>query len=637
MIKMDSKKAYLLIPLIALSLFNSISVVNSNYCENINLDSQQYTINTNNLNICDVYLKNNSQLIVNNASNITISGAVQVYNNSKIIISNSEISLKNNITLYNSSLILNNTKLNVDHGKQFQLNTKSKIILINSNITSNNLEIILNQSSLNFSLTVFHGKIRIIPLSSSNLSISTSSGFDFILSTQGINAFINSSTFSMSFSIDFSNSISIQIPHGYFKYWNSTVSLPEYFRNNKIEVFNSYINPPELASELLLLKEGNYTIYDSVNLIISLFDINSNITDLIGGYFTKKSFIFSNKTFINLINTEIKKWRLYFDKIKNVYLSNSSNVDIYTSNNVELKAYNVKLIGNIYSKDNSKLILNRSSIIGKVTLRNNALLIAKDSSISDLNNIMTLENASAYFSSIDKIQYATKSNITVFDMYGTVAVIAANNSTYLKFFKINIEPVTKYPKVHTVLIGFENRNGLIATFYLNNLPNGLYNVSLEVFASNNLNLISSMIMKITTGINPQPPRAPNLIANVSGYPSLSWMDNNEFYIPVLGYNIYRGESPYSLKKIATIEGNIYSYIDTSASKDVQYYYAITAFNEYGESNFSNIVPVKVPSKTSYKELFLIYEWIPALGLIAMIMFLVGLIITRSKNKKQLLS
>jgi hypothetical protein len=634
---MEDKKAYLILILLALNIFNSSQIVKAPSCENINLDSQQYTINTNGLYICDIYLKNNAQLIINNSSNITISGMVQANNNSKIVINNSEINFKNNITLYKSSLILNNTKLNVDYGIQFKSFNKSEIILTNSSISSNNFEMVLNESSLNSSLVAFYGKIRITPLSSSNLSIRSSSGFDLILYDQGINAFINSSTFSISLAINFGNSVSIQIPHGYFKYWNSTLLKPQYFQNNRIEVFNSYINPPELNSEILLLNKGNYTIYDSVNLIISIFDINSKITNLSTGYFLKKNFILSNETFINLINTEIKKWRLYFSKIKDVYLANSSNIDIYIDDNVGLKAYNVRLIGLIYAKGNSKLMLNKSSIVDKVILRNNAKIIAVDSSISDLNNIIVFNNASAYFSSIDKIQYTSKSNITAFDLYGTVAVIAANNSTYLKFFKITIAPVTKYPKAYTALIGFENRNGLIATFYLNNLPNGLYNISLEVSASNNFNLVSSLTIKINTGINPQPPQAPSLIASVSGYPSLSWIDNNPFYIPVLGYNIYRGESPNSLKKIATAEGNIYSYIDTSASKDVQYYYAITAFNEYGESNFSNIIPVKVPSKTSYKELFLIYEWIPALGLIAIIMFLIGLIITRSKNKKQSIS
>jgi len=73
--------------------------------------------------------------------------------------------------------------------------------------------------------------------------------------------------------------------------------------------------------------------------------------------------------------------------------------------------------------------------------------------------------------------------------------------------------------------------------------------------------------------------------------SLKWSDNSE---DELGFNIYKKpiyDTAYV--KIAELAENITTYVDTTFETDVEYAYRVSAYNEKGESEFSNEDFVKV--------------------------------------------
>lgn len=72
---------------------------------------------------------------------------------------------------------------------------------------------------------------------------------------------------------------------------------------------------------------------------------------------------------------------------------------------------------------------------------------------------------------------------------------------------------------------------------------------------------------------------------------LNWSDNSE---NESGFNIYRKPILDSaFVRVAEVSANISEYIDTSIETDVEYAYRISAWNEAGESEFSNSASIKV--------------------------------------------
>ena len=64
------------------------------------------------------------------------------------------------------------------------------------------------------------------------------------------------------------------------------------------------------------------------------------------------------------------------------------------------------------------------------------------------------------------------------------------------------------------------------------------------------------------------------------------------------YNIYRGETESNISLLTNLDGNDTDYIDNSIEKGVTYYYYVTAVNDVGESDPSNIESILVTTKPS---------------------------------------
>ncbi len=67
---------------------------------------------------------------------------------------------------------------------------------------------------------------------------------------------------------------------------------------------------------------------------------------------------------------------------------------------------------------------------------------------------------------------------------------------------------------------------------------------------------------------------------------------------ISGYKIYRGKSKDSISLFVSVDRNVTEYLDDSIEKGVRYYYYITAVNEVGESNRTDIKSIRVTTKPS---------------------------------------
>ena len=100
--------------------------------------------------------------------------------------------------------------------------------------------------------------------------------------------------------------------------------------------------------------------------------------------------------------------------------------------------------------------------------------------------------------------------------------------------------------------------------------------------------------KVSFSSNANNPQSTEVVAGTGTAPqvSLGWSPSTS---QVTGYNVYRGTSPGSYSKINSGLDPNTTYIDTTVSPGMTYYYAATAVNSSGvESSFSAPVEVAVP-------------------------------------------
>ncbi len=93
-----------------------------------------------------------------------------------------------------------------------------------------------------------------------------------------------------------------------------------------------------------------------------------------------------------------------------------------------------------------------------------------------------------------------------------------------------------------------------------------------------------------------PPNAPsNLTATVvsSSEVDLFWKDNSDNED---GFKIERKVSGGTYETVATVGADKITYRDSGLTKGVVYYYRVKAFNDKGDSDYSNEVSVKIPSE-----------------------------------------
>ena len=79
-------------------------------------------------------------------------------------------------------------------------------------------------------------------------------------------------------------------------------------------------------------------------------------------------------------------------------------------------------------------------------------------------------------------------------------------------------------------------------------------------------------------------------------------------MPISGYYILKGTSLTNMKVIYKVSYSINSYIDTNVTPGRGYYYAVVAFNIIGNSTFSNIVYVYLPSTNNSYDFLKTYNY-----------------------------
>jgi outer membrane protein assembly factor BamB len=122
---------------------------------------------------------------------------------------------------------------------------------------------------------------------------------------------------------------------------------------------------------------------------------------------------------------------------------------------------------------------------------------------------------------------------------------------------------------------------------------------------------------VETVTNPLAPAAPtNLEAEVisSSEIKLTWNDNSDNEV---GFKIERKTDSTDWDEIKTVEANTITYTDTELTSNTRYYYRVKAYNQGGESNYSNMISITTLSSEAIKWRYKITDWgissSPAIG------------------------
>ncbi|MCK4824892.1 fibronectin type III domain-containing protein, partial [bacterium] len=102
------------------------------------------------------------------------------------------------------------------------------------------------------------------------------------------------------------------------------------------------------------------------------------------------------------------------------------------------------------------------------------------------------------------------------------------------------------------------------------------------------------LIKADIGCNVEPPAPSNSNAVPTGYNQidLSWQDNayNED-----GFRIEKTTDPPNFSEIGTVGMDVTRYEDKTCSMGTTYYYRVRAYNEYGNSSYSNTSSATIPT------------------------------------------
>jgi hypothetical protein len=88
----------------------------------------------------------------------------------------------------------------------------------------------------------------------------------------------------------------------------------------------------------------------------------------------------------------------------------------------------------------------------------------------------------------------------------------------------------------------------------------------------------------TLTIPPAAPTSLSLSSPSSTSIKLTWRDNS---VREDGYKIYRSTDGSSFSQVATVGASVTSYTNSGLSSSKKYYYKVTAYNEYGNSSYTN--------------------------------------------------
>jgi len=108
------------------------------------------------------------------------------------------------------------------------------------------------------------------------------------------------------------------------------------------------------------------------------------------------------------------------------------------------------------------------------------------------------------------------------------------------------------------------------------------------------------------------------------------------FVPISGFYLYKGTSPSNMKIIATLPYNLQNYLDSNITFDRGYYYAVVAFNVMGNSTFSNVIYVYIPSNITVNNSGIIgalNKLVQSFLIASVILISSSLYIKKYKNKK----
>jgi len=594
---------------------NATITMSQNYCKlSITNHSTLKVLNNSVLQANYLIISNDSQLILQNASLILIKEAL-IENNSKLFLYNSTIKTQNNIynpvkiTLIKSNLNLNVAKLN------------SKFLLINVNYYSNIASI----------YSTFKGLIIFNPSNYSKMSFNFSYGFYLKMNQYENNIQIYESEFALFLGINRTSSLELYVPSGYYQHWNGIIpGLNNFNIINADKIFISPINYPNIMN---ITRFGNLTIINSTNLEIWLNNIDY-LEGLKNGLLFNSFFNSSNK-FINLKNTILDKIKLFYTYLKSANIYDSTNFTIYLIDKNNINFFN-DTVSSLYSFNSSITFAQNSSFVGYAQLYNQSQLYLSNSEIMNYNNLQLYGNSTVYIASLLNIgsKLVSPGGNIMLKIYGIANVISQNPNIYLSLYKLYIRILLPNASYVLISYGYSPTIGLISIYNATNMPNSYYEVRLEVLASNNVTILASKKVYIDSDIGLTIPKAPVLSYSTSSNEViLNWSSQNSPFMPISGYYILKGTSLTNMKVIYKVSYSINSYIDTNVTPGRGYYYAVVAFNIIGNSTFSNIVYVYLPSTNNSYDFLKTYNYFLEIAILFSILLLFSSFIYKKLYRK----
>jgi len=628
-------KSYFLISIVLISFISLNFKYELQPCENLELTSNRSEAIYENKVYCNLILTDEARLkVFNNAvvkvlNNFTIKRFAQL----EIIDSKLEI-LATVYILDKSQVSITNSLINAS--KSIRIEGESRVSLNNVKLYSEELILsVKGMAMLDIKNSEFIGDIIIFPYSYSKVFINRTSYFYIYLSNQQFDITINGSKFSLILEVTNKPSNYIVLPYSYYYYWNLTYITKEYIGiPGKINVYDSSIGI--FRSNQLIISVDSLFVSNSKNITITIKD-KLNVANVRGGEINQYTFRIEN-ILVNLMQSSIYAWNFEYHQGKNYLLANSSSVIIRSYSNSSIFINNVDLIG-VFSTDSSHIYIKESIINNYVISKLNSKIFITQTIIKNPNNFYAFDNSTIYIASLDNIpkpsiKISGETVQVLINVYGSVAVIASKNVT-INLYKFELGINTPNPKFVIIGKGITNKFGEILSYVGENLPNEIYILKLTLMATDNTTLQVNKTFRIETPISPTPPSRPYIISHnaTSNYVVLRWeIPQQNPFVPVEGFQIYRGEKKDDLKLIDTVKDS-FSYVDLKVIPGKTYYYAIKAYNYKGESELSNIVFVEIPIKKEPYVEGLLQNWIASLVILSIILISLSILVKSIKNKK----
>ena len=130
---------------------------------------------------------------------------------------------------------------------------------------------------------------------------------------------------------------------------------------------------------------------------------------------------------------------------------------------------------------------------------------------------------------------------------------------------------------------------------INLSPNTTYYYKVRAHNNGGYSSYSNMISQKTKDVAPIAPSNLYVSSFSTNTITLSWNDNSN---NETGFEIWRSLNGYSFSKIKNLGANTTTYTDLGLSPDTTYYYKVRAYNDVGNSNYSNIISKKTDVVTT---------------------------------------